>query len=366
MALLRTAAGCERSELGDFGYGDIVLLRENGACASGWTNEEVTDVGSAGMVHGPWGNDATDVSLEVTIPEEVTKCEVSWRSWAIDSRDNEVDRLLIDGVEVWSAAARCWGGAHPEGWELGPADFPNPYGGESQDQVCFSANTVEVDCSGTMVLNFVSGIDQAESDESWAFSDVTVIGSNGMVVLLDEMGAEADGWTNTEVTDVGSAGLVHGPWGNDATDVSKTITIPVGIAFCEVSWRSWAIDSRDNEVDSLLIDGEEVWSVPINRPDQGCQEGWEEGPGDFPNPWGGAEDVCFDLVEVQVPCTGAMTLNFVSGIDQGESDESWGFSDVRVVGRPETEDEAARRVAIESANKRGESRTQLTRLARLC
>ena len=76
--------------------------------------------------------------------------------------------------------------------------------------------------------------------------------------------------------------------------------------------------------------------------------------------------MCFDLVEVQVPCTGAMTLNFVSGIDQGESDESWGFSDVRVVGRPETEDEAARRVAIESANKRGESRTQLTRLARLC
>ena len=245
-------------------------------------------------------------------------------------------------------------------------DFPNPYGGERQNDVCFSANTVEVDCSGTMVLNFVSGIDQAESDESWAFSDVSVIGSNGMTVLLREDGAQADGWTNSEVTDVGSAGLVHGPWGNDATDVSKTITIPVGIAFCEVSWRSWAIDSRDNEVDSLLIDGEEVWSVPINRPDQGCQEGWEEGPGDFPNPWGGAEDVCFDLVEVQVPCTGAMTLNFLSGIDQGESDESWGFSDVRVVGRPETADEAARRVAIESANKRGESRTQLTRLARLC
>ena len=189
---------------------------------------------------------------------------------------------------------------------------------------------------------------------------------SGDVVLLRENGACANGWSNDEVTDVGSAGMVHGPWGNDATDVSLEVTIPEGLTKCEVSWRSWAIDSRDNEVDSLLIDGEEVWSVPINRPDQGCQEGWEEGPGDFPNPWGGAEDVCFDLVEVQVPCTGAMTLNFVSGIDQGESDESWGFSDVRVVGRPETEDEAARRVAIESANKRGESRTQLTRLARLC
>ena len=153
MGVLRTAAGCELSELGDFGSGDIILLRENGACANGWSNDEVTDVGSAGMVHGPWGNDATDVSLEVTIPDGLTKCEGSWRSWAIDSRDNEVDRLLIDGEEVWSAHARCWGGDRGDGWELGPMDFPNPYGGERQNEVCFSANTVEVDCSGTMVLN---------------------------------------------------------------------------------------------------------------------------------------------------------------------------------------------------------------------
>eukprot|EP01050_Picozoa_sp_SAG11_P017922 SAG11_NODE_2638_length_3142_cov_17.327637_3_plen_96_part_00 len=80
---------------------------------------QVTDVGSAGLVHGPWGNDATDVTISVPVPEGITSCEVSWRSWAIDSRDNEIDSVRINGEEVWSAAARCWGSAGV-GWELGP------------------------------------------------------------------------------------------------------------------------------------------------------------------------------------------------------------------------------------------------------
>ena len=60
------------------------------------------------------------------------------------------------------------------------------------------------------------------------------------------------------------------------------------------------------------------------------------GPGDFPNPWGGPEDVCFDEIEVQISCGGSVHIQFESGIDQAESDESWAFSDVRVVGRPAT------------------------------
>ena len=351
---LAAAAGCDRVEEGDFDEGDVVILRENGACAAGWTNTEVTDVGSAGVVHGPWGNDATDVTLEVTIPEGITDCEVSWRSWAIDSRDNEVDRVLIDGAEVWSAAARCWGSDVAEGWELGPMDFPNPFGGESQNnEVCFAEITVEVKCKDVMVLNFVSGIDQAEADESWAFSDVTVIGSDGAVVILSEKddganGAKAEGWSNSEVTDVGSAGMVHGPWGNDATDVSIEITIPADLYHCEVKWRSWAIDSRDNEIDSVLINGEEVWAAAASS---SCPDPYEHGPTDFPNTWGGEDEVCFAEMAVQVPCEGVLTLNFLSGIDQGEADEAWAFSDVVVMGRPDTEEEAAARKADIAAGK---------------
>ena len=51
---------------------------------------------------------------------------------------------------------------------------------------------------------------------------------------------------------------------------------------------------------------------------------------DFPNPYGGGEEVCFDEVEVSVACSESITLEFSSGIDQAESDESWAFSDLRV------------------------------------
>eukprot|EP01050_Picozoa_sp_SAG11_P011710 SAG11_NODE_1258_length_5362_cov_16.457534_4_plen_304_part_00 len=291
-------------------------------------------------MHGPWGNDCTDVHLSIIIPSDITSCQVSWTSWVIDSRDDEVDRVLIDDVEVWSAAAQCWGSAG-DGWELGPEDFSNAYGGQAADQVCLAENVVVVDCSTIMTIDFLSGIDQGEDDESWAFSNVQVIGSNGETVILDETHNTANGWlagwSNSEITNVGSAGNVHGPWGNDVRDVTLEVRLPEDNAFCEVSWRQWAIDSRDNEVDSVTIDGEEVWSMAINCPDQGCgRMGWEEGPEDFPAPWGGSGGACFDEIKVQVPCEPpTLTINFSSGIDQGEADESWAFSDVRIVGRPE-------------------------------
>ena len=37
--------------------GAVPLYSEDGAIAAGWSNSEITDVGSGGSVHGPWGND---------------------------------------------------------------------------------------------------------------------------------------------------------------------------------------------------------------------------------------------------------------------------------------------------------------------
>ena len=42
-------------------------------------------------------------------------------------------------------------------------------------QVCLSESVVVVDCTGSMVIQFISAIDQAEADESWAFSNVQVL-----------------------------------------------------------------------------------------------------------------------------------------------------------------------------------------------
>ena len=97
--------------------------------------------------------------------------------------------------------------------------------------------------------------------------------------LHQEAGAEGAGWSNVETTMSGTtAGFVHGPWGNDVTEVTRSVVVPVGTAYCEVSWRSWITDSRDNEQDRLLLDGNLVWSKTASG---NCAGGWEHGPSDW-------------------------------------------------------------------------------------
>lgn len=163
----------------------------------------------------------------------------------------------------------------------------------------------------------------------------------GTLLLLREAQAEPAGWTNAEITDVGSAGLVHGPWGNDVRDVQINIPVPEGLTVCQLSWRSWIADSRDNEVDSVSVDGNLVWSLHARY--SGCAAaGWTEAGTefpDYPNPWGGQNgQVCYVDVAVEVPCTGGATMNvrFQSAINQHENDESWAFSNVQVTARKAT------------------------------
>ena len=46
-------------------------------------------------------------------------------------------------------------------------------------QVCFQEVTVQVACSDTLHVHFLSGIDQAEADEAWAFSGVHIVARLG-------------------------------------------------------------------------------------------------------------------------------------------------------------------------------------------
>ena len=45
-------------------------------------------------------------------------------------------------------------------------------------------------------------------------------------IYYHEDGAASDGWSHSKVTNVGSAGTVHGPWGSDVRLVSTTVSIP--------------------------------------------------------------------------------------------------------------------------------------------
>ncbi|KAK3289501.1 hypothetical protein CYMTET_3074 [Cymbomonas tetramitiformis] len=68
-----------------------------------------------------------------------------------------------------------------------------------------------------------------------------------------ELGADGSGWSNEEVTNTGSAGLVHGLWGYTVQSVWKKFDLPQdsGTTYCTISWTSWATDSRDNEYNYL-------------------------------------------------------------------------------------------------------------------
>jgi hypothetical protein len=118
----------------------------------------------------------------------------------------------------------------------------------------------------------------------WCGADTREYSWESIVDEAPAGGAEATSWSDTEVTDT-VAGLVHGPWGNNVLAVSREITIPSGVQRCRVSWRSWAIDSRDGETDRLLLDNVEVWTASARHGDKCTKDGWSRGPTDFPQYW---------------------------------------------------------------------------------
>ena len=124
------------------------------------------------MVHGPWDYRVREVVRLIEIPPNTATCQVSWRSWSIDHRDNEWDRVIIDGITVWEQQAHysC------DGWDQGPTDFPGYY--ISNGWICYLDVSVGVPCSGTMTVKFMSDVNQIITNEGWAFSDFSVTGTS--------------------------------------------------------------------------------------------------------------------------------------------------------------------------------------------
>jgi hypothetical protein len=193
----------------------IVLMAEDTSNIYGgnWSNSKTTRVGSAGFVHGPWGNSIREVTTNITVPNAsvpVTQCTVSWRSWSIDSRDGEIDRVRIDGVQVWSKEAR-----YPcqNGWQTGPSDFPNIWHGNQDGHVCYVDVHVDVPCSQSITITFASGVDDVESNEAWAFSGVKVMSATGTFQSVGSCAAnKCDG----------SLAAVPTPQNGDADSVNGT------------------------------------------------------------------------------------------------------------------------------------------------
>jgi len=148
---------------------------------------------------------------------------------------------------------------------------------------------------------------------------------------------KSTGWSNPKLTKVQSLGYVHGPWGKECTKVSRSLRVPSSSkGSCGIHWRSWAVDSRDGEIDMLKVNNKVVWRARAQMAFRAqadgsrCQRGWKEGPKSFPNPWHGTNaPACYLDRTVSVPCkaNSIMKIEFSSGVDEAVSNEAWAFSD---------------------------------------
>jgi len=305
-----------------------------GACAAGWSNSEITNVGTAGNMHGPWGNDVTSVSQTFTV-SGLSQCTVSWNSYTFNSRDSETDYVYINGAQVWSASPQWSTGAaaEPEGATLddaGVSTYLSSYCWNGCNGYTYKyANSVTVDCSsGSVAMTFTSGSDQGESDEGWGFNNFEIADASA-ASTSEASGADASGWSNSEITNVGTAGNMHGPWGNDVTSVSKTFTVPAGASTCQFTWDSWGFSSRDNEVDSVTIGGTQVWSQSMAAGSGSTTNGAEVQTYLGSYCWGSCSSYTLKYSNsATVSCSGTVTMTFNSAINQAESDEGWGFNNV--------------------------------------
>jgi hypothetical protein len=161
-------------------------------------------------------------------------------------------------------------------------------------------------------------------------ADMAAAGTEAVGIAED--GCDGTGWSNTECTNVGNSGTMHGPWGNDVRTVSKTFPLASGVSSCTVSWRSWGISSRDNEIDSVLLDGNQVWSMRMNTGTSGrtadAKANWANYEQSYC--WAGCNWYRYVDVSHSVPCSGSLSVEFRSAIDQGESDESWAFQNFAI------------------------------------
>eukprot|EP01051_Picozoa_sp_SAG22_P011618 SAG22_NODE_1136_length_5395_cov_2.101189_2_plen_260_part_00 len=152
-------------------------------------------------------------------------------------------------------------------------------------------------------------------------------------IVYEEQAGEApttEGWSNSRTTNANSNGFVHGPWGNDVRSVSRDFIIGAP-ATCTVSFTMWSIDSTDNEWNQVTINDEIVWrrraTYSSGFHDGIPGNGNERGNPDFPQYWGGNNDIWREDVSVDVECFGTLTMVFSSWVDQNMNDGEQGDVD---------------------------------------
>ncbi len=163
------------------GGGWTVIAVENGADAAGWSDGTLTSAsvgGASTTVHGMWGTGGgANKTFATNLPH--SQVRIRGRYYAVDSWDGEGNgaQMHVDNNMVWSAT-KVWNAVGSgNGWNT--ATFtPAPWGNNNgpNGYWALEAATGAITHTGATVnLKFATGLDQAASDESFAFSHIQVL-----------------------------------------------------------------------------------------------------------------------------------------------------------------------------------------------
>jgi hypothetical protein len=162
-----------------------------------WDQKERFTASGEGKLHGIWGSEVQHTSATINLPplypqqqaqERILRIQL--RFWAIDSWDvGETGSVKANGVTLWSATrtlrACRWvvsAGLESEAcleYFEAPASsgVPDPHNGESdKDRQFFEVDVIFIVARGktSFVLSLHASLNQASSDESWAFNRLLI------------------------------------------------------------------------------------------------------------------------------------------------------------------------------------------------
>ena len=153
------------------------------ASGSGWSDSTNT-LEHAGFVHGPWGNDVSSVSREFAMPPH-TIVMIRARFWTIASWDSGEEAIVrVDNNVVWHKGKSI----------------------VCEGNKCYHDIEVATFHSAQFVnVQFAATINQALSDESWAFSQVAVYSDGARAPFLYRQPDNRTQWVVDGVVDSGSS-----------------------------------------------------------------------------------------------------------------------------------------------------------------
>ena len=158
-------------------YASIVYTEnQTNATGIGWSNTEMTNAASYGLVHGLWGNDNSRLNKIFSLSGKQTEVTIDFRYWAIstwDVTDGDIAKLEVNNNIEWFSTVEQWN-TITSPWIYYPDNqFPNNNYG--RNLIRYQDISITVLTTATSLdVNFIGILNHSEDNESWAVSSINI------------------------------------------------------------------------------------------------------------------------------------------------------------------------------------------------